>query len=34
MDFDDILLNTHIILDKFPEVLLKYQRKFELYFGG
>ena len=28
MDFDDLLLNTHIILEKFPEVLHKYQHKF------
>jgi len=28
MDFDDILLNTYLVLDKFPDVLLKYQRKF------
>ncbi len=28
MDFDDLLLNTHIILEKFPEVLYKYQHKF------
>lgn len=28
MDFDDLLLNTHLILDKFPEVLYKYQHKF------
>lgn len=29
MDFDDLLLNTYRLLDKFPEVLLKYQRKFQ-----
>jgi len=29
MDFDDLLLNTYIILSKFPEVLIKYQRKFQ-----
>jgi DNA helicase-2/ATP-dependent DNA helicase PcrA len=29
MDFDDLLVNMNIILEKFPEVLLKYQRKFE-----
>ncbi len=29
MDFDDLLLNTYILLSKFPEVLIKYQRKFE-----
>lgn len=28
MDFDDLLLNTHVILQKFPEVLYKYQHKF------
>src|SRR5579863_3918372 len=28
MDFDDLLLNTHIILEKFPDVLYKYQHKF------
>lgn len=28
MDFDDLLLNTHIILERFPEVLYKYQHKF------
>ena len=28
MDFDDLLLNIHIILEKFPEVLYKYQHKF------
>lgn len=28
MDFDDLLLNIHIILDKFPDVLYKYQHKF------
>ncbi len=28
MDFDDLLLNTHVILEKFPEVLYKYQHKF------
>ncbi|MBS1612274.1 MAG: exodeoxyribonuclease V subunit gamma [Bacteroidetes bacterium] len=29
MDFDDLLLQTHVILEKFPEVLYKYQRKFK-----
>jgi len=29
MDFDDLLLNTYILLDKFTDVLLKYQRKFK-----
>jgi len=28
MDFDDILLNTYIILRKFPDVLAKYQNRF------
>ena len=28
MDFDDLLLNIHIILERFPEVLYKYQHKF------
>ncbi|MDB5282134.1 MAG: ATP-dependent helicase, partial [Bacteroidota bacterium] len=28
MDFDDLLLNIHIILEKLPEVLYKYQHKF------
>ncbi|HWB61892.1 MAG TPA: UvrD-helicase domain-containing protein, partial [Chitinophagales bacterium] len=28
MDFDDLLLNTHVILEKFPDVLYKYQHKF------
>ena len=28
MDFDDLLLVTHIILSKFPDVLYKYQHKF------
>lgn len=28
MDFDDILLNTYILLRKFPEVLAKYQDRF------
>jgi len=29
MDFDDLLFNTYILLDKFPDALLKYQKKFE-----
>ncbi len=29
MDFDDLLVNMNILLEHFPEVLLKYQRKFE-----
>lgn len=29
MDFDDLLLNTHLILEKFPDVLYKYQHKFK-----
>ncbi|MEZ5196218.1 MAG: 3'-5' exonuclease [Bacteroidales bacterium] len=29
MDFDDLLLNTFLILHKFPDVLLKYQQKFK-----
>jgi DNA helicase-2/ATP-dependent DNA helicase PcrA len=29
MDFDDLLFNTNILLDNFPEVLIKYQRKFK-----
>lgn len=28
MDFDDILLNTYLLLRKFPEVLGKYQNRF------
>lgn len=28
MDFDDILLNTYLLLRKFPEVLAKYQNRF------
>jgi len=28
MDFDDLLLNIHIILEKFPDALYKYQHKF------
>lgn len=29
MDFDDLLLNMYILLRDFPDVLIKYQRKFE-----
>jgi DNA helicase-2/ATP-dependent DNA helicase PcrA len=29
MDFDDLLFNMNILLRDFPEVLLKYQQKFE-----
>ncbi len=29
MDFDDLLLNIHLILEKFPDVLYKYQHKFK-----
>jgi DNA helicase II / ATP-dependent DNA helicase PcrA len=29
MDFDDLLLNTNILLRDFPEILTKYQDKFE-----
>lgn len=29
MDFDDLLVNMNLLLEHFPEVLLKYQRKFE-----
>ncbi|MEQ9262228.1 MAG: UvrD-helicase domain-containing protein [Owenweeksia sp.] len=28
MDFDDLLLNTYVLLRKFPEVLHKYQERF------
>jgi len=28
MDFDDLLFNTFLLLDRFPDALLKYQRKF------
>ncbi len=28
MDFDDLLVNMNILLEQFPEVLIKYQRKF------
>jgi len=29
MDFDDLLLNTYLLLSKYPEMLLKYQNKFK-----
>lgn len=29
MDFDDLLFNTYILLNNFPEVLYKYQNKFQ-----
>ena len=29
MDFDDLLLNTYILLKDFPEILFKYQNKFK-----
>ncbi|MBK7763930.1 MAG: exodeoxyribonuclease V subunit gamma [Bacteroidetes bacterium] len=29
MDFDDLLVNTYILLTNFPEVLSKYQHKFQ-----
>jgi DNA helicase-2/ATP-dependent DNA helicase PcrA len=29
MDFDDLLVNMNVILEHYPEALLKYQRKFE-----
>ncbi len=29
MDFDDLLLNTNILFRKFPEILKKYQEKFD-----
>jgi len=29
MDFDDLLVNMNALLEHFPEMLLKYQRKFE-----
>lgn len=28
MDFDDLLFNTYLLLEHFPDMLLKYQRKF------
>jgi len=29
MDFDDLLLNTYYLINKFPDVLYKYQNKFQ-----
>ncbi len=29
MDFDDLLVNTNILFKKFPEILAKYQEKFQ-----
>lgn len=29
MDFDDLLMNTYMLFDKFPEVLYKYQHRFK-----
>ncbi len=29
MDFDDLLLNTYKLLNNFPEIILKYQNKFQ-----
>lgn len=29
MDFDDLLLNTYILLNQFPDVLIHYQRRFQ-----
>src|SRR5690625_6844917 len=29
MDFDDLLLKTNELLNRFPEVLAKYQKKFK-----
>jgi DNA helicase-2/ATP-dependent DNA helicase PcrA len=29
MDFDDLLINMNMLLEHFPEMLLKYQKKFE-----
>ncbi len=29
MDFDDLLVNMNVLLENFPEALIKYQRKFE-----
>ncbi len=29
MDFDDLLLNTYLLLKKFPDILFKYQNKFK-----
>jgi DNA helicase-2/ATP-dependent DNA helicase PcrA len=33
MDFDDLLLKTNELLTRFPEVLAKYQDRFQIYFG-
>lgn len=29
MDFDDLLYNTYVLFSRFPEILLKYQRKYK-----
>lgn len=29
MDFDDLLLNTYLLLQNFPDALIKYQKKFK-----
>jgi DNA helicase-2/ATP-dependent DNA helicase PcrA len=34
MDFDDLLLKTNELLNRFPEVLGKYQNRFPIYFSG
>ncbi len=31
MDFDDLLFNTNLLLRDFPEVLIKYQRRFKYF---
>ncbi len=31
MDFDDLLFNTNVLLRDFPEVLIKYQRRFRYF---
>ena len=31
MDFDDLLFNMNVLLRDFPDVLYKYQHKFQLY---
>jgi DNA helicase-2/ATP-dependent DNA helicase PcrA len=31
MDFDDLLYNTNVLLRDFPEVLLKYQKRFKYF---
>ncbi len=31
MDFDDLLFNTNVLLRDFPEVLIKYQRRFKYF---